>query len=79
MNIQFLFSFRPSDPLTWGSAPGPRWGTLDPHHSEEIAATDWKSEIRQQQSCTQFRPIHFVLILSSRRVVSISDGSVNSC
>jgi len=45
IKIQFLFSFRgglcPSDPLTRGSAPGPRWGLhpATPHHSEEIAAT----------------------------------------
>jgi len=30
-----------SDPLTRGSAPGPLWGLRpDPHHSEEIAATE---------------------------------------
>ena len=44
IKIQFLFSFRggcSSDPLTRGSAPGPRWGLCPPtpHHSEEIVAT----------------------------------------
>ena len=43
IKIQFLFSFRglcPSNPLTRGSASGPRWG-LPPtsHRSEEVAAT----------------------------------------
>ena len=52
IKIQFLFSFRglcPSDPLTRGSAPGPRWGlrTPTPHHSKEIAAT-----AQQLTNCT---------------------------